>query len=495
MWRAFAGLAAASLLLAVGCGDSGGGGGVPAASAELPRGASLVPAGAPAFVAFNTDFSSKQWKRDLALLRKFPATGAALKTLFGPGHGIDFQRDIKPAFGPEADIVWLDFRNNGNDVVGLTRPKDKAKLKALFAKGGGSPTYTTDFRGWTIFADSRRLLDRLKADVKGGKLADEGAFKDAVGRLDAHAAVRAYVSGEQVQKAIDRGLADQGAPPMLSEEVGQLVALAGDASAQAAGARFGGLVSVRSEVHPNAYTAKLPEEVPADALLYVSFNHLDLFLKKTLKLVAQQNPSFEQQLSQVEAVFDITLSHDVYPLLSQEGGLAVYPGKGTPTILLLLHVTDEARAKRVLGRVVTIARLAGSGVRTSSFVENGVKVDRLVFSRNGGAQVFAAVFGEKLVLVNDKKTIRTLISGAGAKLSDDPLFKHVQSDAKMPQRTLGFVYANLRRSFETTLQLLQRSGSPVTPADRANAKPLDAVLLYATRSGDRYGLTGFLAIK
>jgi hypothetical protein len=483
-------------LLAACGGTGGGGGGVRAANAKLPRGAKVAPASARAFVALNTDFGSDEWRRDLALLRRFPAGREPFRAFARATGGVDFVRDVEPALGPELDIVYLDYRNGGRNLVGLTRAKNDAKLKALLAKGGGPPTVSRKLGDWTVFGDSTSLLDRFQREAKRGRLADDAAFADAVGRLDPHAAVRAYVSGKPVQAALDRALTASGAPPRLSEEVGMLRSIAADARASRDGVRLDGLIRVDSDVHPNAYTAKLPEDVPAGPLQYMSFNHVDLVLKKTLKLVSETNKSFEQQLSQVEAVTDVTLSHDIYPLLSHEGAVAVYASKGRlPTIVFLLRLKDEARAKRVLSRVVTIAELGGGGgVKTNSFLVGGVQVDELDFTASR-VRVFAAVFRDELVVVNDEQMIRKLIGGGGAKLADDPRFQRIQARAKMPQRTLGFTYTDLRAGIPAAFALSRRSGSAVPRAAVANTKPLDAELVYATREGDRYALTGFVAIK
>lgn len=462
-----------------------------AASSALPTGAKVVPRGVAAFVALSTRFHSRQWKRDLALVRAFPAGRRVLARAF---RRVDFAREVKPALGPEVDLVWLDFR--ANDLVGLTKPPSETKLKALLNKGGGAPTYTRRFHGWIAFADSKRLLDRLDRD-RGSPLADDGPFKDAMGRLDEHAAVRLYLRGKGVQRELDRGLVASGAPPQLSEEVGTLVSVAIDGSAEPAGARVDGLVTVENAMRPNAYTAKLPEVLPRGALFYASFNHLDLALKKTLKLVTEQKPGFEQQLSQVESIADVTLSHDIFPLLSHEGAVAVYAASPVPTILFALTLKDAARARRVLTRIVSIAELGGGRtLRANSFVVDGVEVDELDFrSGERTTRVFAAVFADKLVVVNDERTLRTVIGGSGPKLADDPAFTRIQRLAGMPQRTLGFTYANLHSAIPLVFDLDRASGAVVTPADAANSKPFRSALVYATRDGDRYALTGFAAIK
>jgi hypothetical protein len=486
MRRAFGALVAAGAVLAAGCGGGGAGGGVPAATAKLPAGASVAPRSAALFLAIDTSFHSRQWRRSVALFRRFPGSAELLRMLRRSSNA-------SLALGPESDLVFLDYGRNGGDLVGLTRPRSKAKLVALLARGGGPRPVTRELHGWTLVAQSRRLLDRFERDSKRGVLAGDDAFKDAMGRLDQPAAVRLYAAGAPIQQAIDRGILRAGGPRQLSEEVGTLVATGAYASAEANGVRFGGLVRVEDAVRPNAYTAQLPDDAPAGALLYVSFNHLDLALKKILKVVAQHNSRLEEQLSQLEAVTDITLSHDIYPLLAHEGAVAVYPGAPIPTVVFLLRLKDEARAKQVLSKAMTIVDLGGgSNVKTNSYVVRGVQIDEVDAS---GTRIFLAVFHDEFAATNDKATMLRLIAGSVTKLSADPAFTRLQRDAAMPQRTLGFVYANLQAGLPAAFRLARRSGSAVTPAERANTKPLRSALLYATRDGDRYALTGFVTIK
>src|SRR5689334_22067991 len=99
-------------LVAAGCGGGGGGGGN-----ALPNAANVVPASAPALISVKTDFSSQQFRNALLLLRKFPDALPALRRFGAENGNVDFARDVKPALGPELDVVWLDFKNGGSDVV------------------------------------------------------------------------------------------------------------------------------------------------------------------------------------------------------------------------------------------------------------------------------------------------------------------------------------------------------------------------------------------
>src|SRR5688500_5592224 len=92
----------ALLPVAAGCGAQD--------EAGLPAGAELVPANGALFVAVNTDFDSGQWEAAGDLLDEFP-DGDKLRSFILDelsAEGIDLEEDVKPAVGPQVNLVWLD---------------------------------------------------------------------------------------------------------------------------------------------------------------------------------------------------------------------------------------------------------------------------------------------------------------------------------------------------------------------------------------------------
>src|SRR6266700_3874048 len=127
------GLLVALVLAASGCG---------ATKHKAAAGASLVPATAPAFVSIDSDLGSVQWKKVDGLLKKFPGRSqllAVIKTELTSAN-LDYEKDVKPALGPEVDVAWLDLANGGANVVALTQPRNEDKFKALIDKGNASDT-------------------------------------------------------------------------------------------------------------------------------------------------------------------------------------------------------------------------------------------------------------------------------------------------------------------------------------------------------------------
>src|SRR5438309_4723693 len=118
-----------SLLLGAGCGGSAGRAG--------SSGASLIRSDALAFVSIDSDLGSSQWKQVDALSKKFPGRDMALAQIDKElqKNQLDYNRDIKPALGPEVDLAIV-LGPNLNDAafVGLTKPDDAGKFKALVKK-------------------------------------------------------------------------------------------------------------------------------------------------------------------------------------------------------------------------------------------------------------------------------------------------------------------------------------------------------------------------
>jgi hypothetical protein len=487
-----ASLLAGIAVCAAGCGGGGGGGGGNA----LPAAAKVVPASAPALISVNTDFASPQWRDALALLRKFPDAPRALRQISAQTGHIDFEHDVKPALGPEVDVVWLDFKHGGNDVVGLTQPKDNAKFAALIAKGnstGTSKAVTAEVDGWTVVADSQSKLDAFRSASFGDKLSGDGAFKDGLSRLDEKAAVRAYVAGEPVQAAFDRGLRRNGSPPRLTRDLARLESISAAGFVEPKGVRVEGALATDPGAKPKTVAPTLAGSLPAGALLYVSTADLAAPARAILNLVARSQPKFETQLHQVETVLGVSLEKDVYPLLSQEEAFALYAAKPFPKIVFVTKAPDEGRARELLAHLLQLVKLSGS-LHVTTLSVGGVEVSDL--SRPGGkVHAFVAVARGKLIVTTARDTLSTLIEGKGPKLSGDPPYRQARADANVPAQVVGMAYGDLTDGLPFAFDLAQANGSRVPPEARTNTQPLSHALLWAEQDGNRLRLAGFLAIK
>jgi Protein of unknown function (DUF3352) len=481
-----ASLLAGVALVAAGCGGGGGGGNA------LPAGAKVVPASAPILISIKTDFNSAQFKNAVGLLRKFPGAFPALRRLSAENGQVDFNRDVKPALGPELDVVWFDFKHT-SDAVGLTQPKDKAKFKALVMKGHFHEA-TGEVNGWSVFADSQDKIEAFRRASSGDKLDGVSEFKDAMGKLDDHAAVRAYVAGGPVQAQLDRALRSGGAAPNLTRDrVARMESISAAGVIEPDGIRVDSALTTDPAPSPKTVTPTLAGSLPSGALLYVDTADLAGPTRTILKLVARSQPKFETQLHQVETVLGLSLEQDVYPLLSREEALALYPAKPIPKIVFVSKAPDENRAREVLGHVLSLAKLSGT-LDVSTSTVGGVEVSD-VSQPGGSTHVLVAVGHGKLIVTTARDTLPALIEGSGTKLADDSLYKQARADTKVPSKVVGMVYADLTHGLPFAFDLAEANGSVVPPEARTNTQPLSHVLLYAQQDGNRFRLSGFMAIK
>jgi hypothetical protein len=481
---------AALALLAGGCGGKSSNGSASGAAA----GATVVPASAVAYLSVNTDLGSDQWKKADALSKKFPGRAKAIASFEKDlaKNGVDFQKDVKPALGPEVDVAWLDFADGGKNVVALTQPKDDARLLVLVAKQNKSEPknklYIEKVGDWSAVAQSQAILDRLKSAQNGSKLADDSSFKDAVADLPDQALVKVYVNGAAVRQAVKQGLA-----PSVRQSgfLGSVIPNLGwlSASATAASNGVGFQAGVKSSgLKTKTYKTALVDRLPAGALVDLSFNNLS----STLRQVLNQS-GLRAQAAQVEQALGIS-ENDLLKLLSNEGALAVYPGargERYPSVELLLKVNDVAKARKLLNRLSALAPMAGARVKPVTI--GGVRAHELVV--NGEVSVDYGVFDGVLAVSNSRSALAGLGAG-GVKLSSDPVFTDARSAAKAPSSTAGFAYVNLRGVVTEYFKVLGMStSSPDTAELRANLAPLRSFFGYGARKGDVTHLNGFLVIK
>ena len=475
---------AALALLAAGCGGSSSKGSASGAAA----GASVVPASAAAYVSVNTDLGSDQWKKLDALSKKFPGRAKAIASFEEDltKDGIDFQKDVRPALGPEVDFAWLDFADNGQNVVAVMQPKDEAKLAALLKKNNADTSnkklYTEKVGDWTAFAQSQAALDRLKSAQNGSKLADDSSFEDAVAELSDEAIVKVYVNGGAARQAVQQGIAPTGPQSgLLGTAIPDFGWLSASATAASNGVGFqAGFKS--SSTKTKSSKSQLLDRLPAGALADISFNNFASILRRVLS-----QPGVRAQAAQIEQALGISES-DLLKLLSNEGALAVYPsarGETYPSIELLVKVNDEAKARKLLNRLSALAPMAGAKVKRVTI--GGVQAHELVAS--GEVSVDYGVFDGVLAVSNSRSALAGLNRG-GVKLGSDPVFSDARSATKAPSSTTGFAYVNLPAMFKEVFEYIGADAEL-----RANLAPLRFFFAYGARKGDVTHVNGLLEIK
>src|SRR5580765_8343698 len=180
---------------------------------SVPAGASLVRAGTLAFVSVDSDTGSDQWQQLDKLAQKFPGRDQAVAKLKQQlsQHGVDYEQDVKPALGPELDLAVVSAgAQSSPKVVALTKPDDPAKFKALVAKlnakgSSGQRAVYREVDGWYALSDSQAAI--TQALEGNGPLADDPAFKEAMGKLASDALVKAYVDGARLNAYVSRAAA------------------------------------------------------------------------------------------------------------------------------------------------------------------------------------------------------------------------------------------------------------------------------------------------
>jgi uncharacterized protein DUF3352 len=476
-------------VVAAGCGGGSGG-------ASSVAGADIAPASAPLFISVNTDFEGDQIKAFRTLLDKFPGSDGLLRMALAEleQEDVDFEQDVKPALGPELDIVLLDLGQGGEapnpEVVALLQPDDPAKLDALLTKDtDGTPTVKEEVDGWTVLAESQASIDRFKQmRSSGGTLADSGRFADAMKGLPDDALVRAYVNADTIVEAYKTA-----GPVGSAQTFDQLFpngvpSVGGTVSAEEGGLRF--QATGKTTQPTDTFEASLPDELPAGALAYVGFNNLAKGVRESLKNAGEANDQFDQQLGQIELALGLSIDRDVLPLFEQEGAIAVYPaasGSGVPGIQLVLKVDDQEQAVGTIDKVLARAAQFSSGIPTPRSIDiGGVKAKAVEYQ--GTTIIYAGVDG-KLVITNAADTIEAM-QGSGEKLSDDQTYTSARESADVPGKTSGIFYVNLNSALDLVQPLSEQ-----WPQVQENVEPLDSFLLYSTADDGRVTVSGFLAIQ
>ena len=476
-------------VVAAGCGGGSGG-------ASSAGGAEIAPASSPLFISVNTDLGGDQITTFRTLLDKFPGSDGLLRMALAEleQKDVDFEQDVKPALGPELDIVLLDPGQGGEtsnpEVVALLQPNDPAKLDALLEKDtDGTPTVKEEVNGWTVLAESQASIDRFKQmRSSGGTLADSGRFTDAMEGLPDDALARAYVNADAIVKSYQEAGA-----PLSAQAFDQLFpngvpSVGATVSAEEGGLRF--QATGKTTQPTDTFEASLPDELPAGALAYVGFNNLAKGVRESLKSAGEANDQFDQQLGQIELVLGLSIDRDVLPLFEQEGAIAVYPaasGSGFPGIQLVVKVDDQEQAVGTIDKVLARAAQFLPGIPTPRSIDiGGVKAKAVEYQ---GTTIIYAGFDGKLVITNAADTIEAM-QGSGEKLSDDQTYTSARENADVPGETSGIFYVNLNSAYDVVQSLSEQP-----PQVQENVEPLDSFLLYSTADDGRVTVSGFLAIE
>ena len=423
------------IVVAAGCGGSGSSG----SAADPPLGtdaAQLVPPGALAFAAIDTDQSSQQWRQLDELTSGLGARRQALQKLNAAlaDRGLSYDADVKPAVGKELDVAVLKSGDSTTpEVVAFAKPENESKLRALASKfDQGSEHYTVQqIGGWSVVADSADIFAAVRAAQSGRSLGDTSAYSTAQSQLPGAALVRVYVASGAL-KSLAKQLAAAGgpAPAWSAAKVD-----AGSDTIRASAAAAGNVV-------PAPAASKLLGDVPSGAALAVAFNGSEALAQALAGVKGTGLPL--QQLA---------------PLLTGDGVVYVRTNGLLPELAIELAPSNPQSA---LARARTI--LAGAA------------------GKLGPIRLTPQLVGGKLVISDSPAAVAAL--RGGAKLVDDSAFKDALKAAGAPQRTSALAYADMPQ-LAPFLQLAAPAlgGKALDPTLVDALDHVGALVAWATRSG------------
>jgi hypothetical protein len=456
---------------------AGGCGGSDSAATGGEGAASIAPDSAALYATINTDLDSDQVDQLEELLAKFPDRERLVDELEKElaNEDVSWETDVKPALGETLDLVVLDFEDE-EAVVGILKPADEAKLKALLAKGD-EPAVSREVEGWTVVADDEATLDRFETARSGGSLEDDAEFKDAMDGLPEQALAKLYVDGNAATKAAEgAGGASSGS--------NRLKAFAAAIGAESSGIRFDGALDAELEddlASLEPYEAKLLEAAPEDALAFVSgngFGKVESSLRDTPGGVDQLRDLLGIDLAGLAGLF--------------EGEFAFWVGQGAPIpeLTFLAEAKDEQRALAALDRLVgLIPSEAGAEKRTIEI--DGVQAKQVVLE---GFPITYASFDGKVIITSKAAAISD-VRGGGDSLADDPDFEQAADDAGMGDETFGFLYVDLEELGALAGGFAGVAGQDVPPEVTRNLEPLGALVLHSGGKPEDLKLSAFLAIE
>ena len=456
-----------AMLVVAGCGSS-------QAASTADSMASLAPKDAGAFVVVETDQTSTQWKNTQALLAKIPGGEKALDSALsqiGGAKGVDFAKDVAPAFGKELVVV---VPSGAKDPVVLVKPDDSKKLEALRAKGT-KPTVKGDVDGWTAVAMTQEELDSYKAALDKGTLSDESAYTKATDGLPAESLAHGYLNGPGLVNALGsatgatQSLSGVTVPGLSSSSTAanRIGTIGFAVSSSDHGFRLDGSLIQKNGAVPASFTPTLLDRVPADALVALSFDGAgqgQQAIDSALKQGGAQLATIEKQLG-------VKLDNLV-AAIDGEGVFYVRAGAPIPEITLAVNPKDAARAKRTFDAVV--AKLNSSSGGSSLPIPS--------FKLTTG-------IAKNTVLVSTSKDAYQAFFGGQPKLTESARFKAAATEIGFAGKTSGLGYVDVHALgplLKTALGALGSSGgSSSTTSGLEALTAFDTVAFGSTVDGSR----------
>lgn len=473
----------ALVLAACGSGSSGSSSG----GGSAPAGASLMRSDVLGFVSIDSDLGSSQWQAVDKLWQKFPSRGAWLRQIEQSlaKQNLDYERDVKPALGPEFD-VGVAPTGRTEAVVGVTKPDDPAKFKQLAAKGNnGSPAVTRDLGGgWWAIADKASDFDAVLKG-SGESLSSSSSFTTAIGKLPGETLVRAYLDGPQLDQLVKQRTPSNatGVDPSALGLQG-LNYLAVSLSAEDDGLRLRG-ASSGGNLGGKEFASKLLNGVPSDAFAAIDF--LGAGTTQQLQKL-EASPQFSTFAKQLERRYGVT-PDQLFGLLDGEVAFYARSSAIIPELTLALQPSDPTQALETVDKLMTHLA-AQAGTRVQAGTQGGHDVKTATFGQ------FAIHYGSvdgKVLLTSGVNGIADF--GSAGSLTDSADFKEAKSAAGMPDSTGGLVYVDLKNAIPLIEGVAGLAGQSLPSNLTENLRPLRSLIAWSEGQSDERTFDAFLEIK
>ncbi len=449
----------------------------------------IIPASVPLFVALDTDLGSSQWQAVDDLASKFPDKQKAIDSINQQllKKGLDWDRDLKPALGPEIDVVTLDLAHPG-ETVALMQPKDEGAFERAVKKGdAGDPSSKLvyeKFHGWTLMSDKRTAIDAFKqaSDAAKRTLSDDKNFSAAMGKAG-DGILRAYVKGASVMAAAKNFMGkDAGS---YFKKLGTLDWLLMTLRAKSDGIAWDTTVhgtpgKAFKNVNARASNGSLQKVVPKDALLYLAFHG-----SKGMLGGLGDNPILQQ--FGAKGLGDAL--QQVGRILEGENALYVRAAgtKDVPEVTFIAAPGGGLDGAAALDRILNrFAKELGARPRRTTIAG----VPARVIGAGPVAVRYANVKGR--LVITDLPAGIVFAKNGGKTLADSQEYQEAGRSSGLPASPQVVLYVDIH----STIPVIDRFGGARIPDEvERNLKPLRSAIEYAVSRSHELQITFFLRIK
>jgi hypothetical protein len=440
-------------------------------------------------VAIDTDLDSSQWQTVNELANKFPDKQKAIDSIKQQltKNGLDWEEDLKPALGPELDVVMLDFAHPG-ETVALLQPKNQGAFEDAVRKGNAADPSNKlvykQFHGWTVVSDKPAAIDAFMQASDSAKrtLSEDKTFSSAMDKAG-DGIFRAYVNGASVMAAARTYMGpDAGS---YFKKLGTLDWLLMTLRAKSDGIAWDTTVhgtpgKAFKNVDAHASNGSLQKVVPKDALLYLAFHG-----SRGMLGGLGDNPILQQfGAKDLGEAF-----RQVGRLLEGENALYVRAAgrKDVPEVTFIAAPGGGLDGAATLDRILN--RFAKElGARPKQTTIAGVPAR--VIGAGPIAVRYANVKGR--LVVTDLPSGIVFAKNGGKTLADSQENQDAARSSGLPASPQVVLYVDIH----STIPLIDRFGGARIPAEvQRNLKPLRSAIEYAVSRSHELQISFFLRIK